>query len=352
MDKKTPEERDPILQAAIDQRPFPGFPFEPENRGDRRRHLDGVSYLLPAPRPIPEVIEGELFVKARDGYQIKTKFYRSASGGEEKMPLVILFHEGGWVMGDSTDEDSNARVFARDLGCVVLNPEYRLAPEFVFPTGVLDCWDVLKWAAKAPLGAEPSKGFIVGGSSAGANITAVLAHLAMKENLQPPITGQWLCVPYLLPPELVPARYRDSYNSMWTNRVDPVLPPLLDGPSDKTIGFISTMLKADVHSPLFSPFAEEWYPGPEGAPRPLKAFFQVAGLDPLRDHALVYQRVLEEEWHVPTRLNLYERHGHMFWANWPQIERSKDYWKDMVDGMRWLLDDESSSRSGCLLKKA
>ncbi|RSL51462.1 hypothetical protein CEP54_011434 [Fusarium duplospermum] len=298
MDKITSDERDPILQAAIDQRPFPGFPFEPENRGDRRRHLDGVSHLLPAPRPIPE-------------------FYRHASDGNGKRPLVVLFHEGGWVMGDSTDEDSNTRIFARDLGCVILNPEYRLAPEFLFPTGVLDCWDVLKWATQASLGADPSTGFIIGGSSAGANVTSVLAHLAAP--------SYW------------------SMALMWTNRTDPVLPPQLDGPSDKTAGFISTMLKADVYSPLFSPFAEEWYPGAEDKRRPPRTFFQVAGLDPLRDHALVYQKVLEDEWHVPTRLNLYERHGHMFWTNWPQIGRSNDYWRDMVDGMGWLLADEGTS---------
>ncbi|KAK7425596.1 hypothetical protein QQZ08_007919 [Neonectria magnoliae] len=348
MDTASHPHRNPDLQAAISRRPFPGFPFVPENRGARRQHLDSVRHLLPVPGPVPEVIEHVHLVEARDGHKVPTKSYRpaSSSASGEKRPLVVLFHEGGWVMGDATDEDSNARLFARDLGVVCLNPEYRLAPEHAFPTGVLDCWDTLKWAATnaSLLGADPTQGFIVGGSSAGANVAAVLTRLAMKENLQPPITGQWLCVPYLLPPELVPATYRDSYSSMWTNRSDPVLGPLLEGPEDKTTGsFIDTMLKADAHSPLFSPFAEEWYPPSDDASRgrehkPPKAFFQVAGLDPIRDHGLIYRRVLDEECGVATRLELYEGFGHMFWTNWPELERSQDYWRDMASGIKWLLD--------------
>lgn len=34
-------------------------------------------------------------------------------------------------------------MFARDLGCVCVNVDYRLAPEYAFPTGVLDAWDAV-----------------------------------------------------------------------------------------------------------------------------------------------------------------------------------------------------------------
>lgn len=42
----------------------------------------------------------------------------------------------------------------------------RLAPEHVFPVGVNDCWDALKWAvANAEiLKANPRRGLIVGGA--------------------------------------------------------------------------------------------------------------------------------------------------------------------------------------------
>jgi acetyl esterase/lipase len=60
-------------------------------------------------------------------------------------------------------------------------------------------------------------------------------------------------------------------------------------------------------------------------------------MDPLRDQSLIYDRALREEWGVETRLVVYAGYGHMFWTNWPEMEESKRFWTDMVEGMRWLL---------------
>ncbi|KAI9150508.1 AB hydrolase superfamily protein [Paramyrothecium foliicola] len=344
----SPPKRDPTLEEAVAARPVPALPFAPESRGPRIEYLDGVRHLLPVPSPIPEVQEREIAVESRDGYQIPVVHYRPAgdAGSAEGRPLIVLFHEGGWALGDRTDEASNARLLARDLGAVCLNPEYRLAPEHPFPTGVLDCWDVIRWAARnaAHLGADPSKGFIVGGSSAGSNIASVLVHLSRRERLDPPLTGQWLSVPFLLPPELVPDKYRAEFTSMWSNNADPVIPQLAEGPDDwRTPSFVTDVIGADIRSHLFSPFAEEWYPDNATLrdttldPFP-KTFFQVAGLDPIRDHALIYEKVLSQEWNAPTKLHLYEGYGHMFWTNWPHLQRSKDFFQDLLNGMRWLLE--------------
>lgn len=91
--------------------------------------------------------------------------------------------------------------------------------------GVLDAWDTVRWAAENSifLRADPERGFIVGGSSAGGNISAVLSHLSKSECLTPPLTGQWLSVPYLIPPTLVPEKYQSEYISMYGNKNDPVL---------------------------------------------------------------------------------------------------------------------------------
>jgi acetyl esterase/lipase len=310
--------------------------------------LNQVRHLLPVPSPIAEVAEREITVESRDGYLIPVMHYQptqAENGLPNGRPLIVLFHEGGFAMGDRKDEESNARLLARDLGVVCLNPEYRLAPEHKFPTGVLDCWDVLRWAATnaSKLGADPSRGFIVGGSSAGANIAAVLLHLSRQEGLSPPLTGQWLSVPFILPPELVPDKYRESYRSAWSNTNDPVLPQLAKEPFDrKSPSFLLDVVGADVYSPLFSPFAKEWYADRVlGGPFP-KTLFQVAGLDPLRDEAFIYEKVLNEDWQAATKLYIYEGFGHMFWTNWPQLERSQDYWRDLIEGMKWMLQENTA----------
>jgi acetyl esterase/lipase len=103
------------------------------------------------------------------------------------------------------------------------------------------------------------------------------------------------------------------------------------------------MLQIRQDDPLHTPFAAPLYPpgedvsGTEERSPLAKAFFQVAGMDPLRDHSLIYERALREEWGVDTRLVVYDGYGHMFWTNWPEMEASRRYWKDMVEGVGWLL---------------
>ena len=59
-----------------------------------------------------------------------------------------------------------------------------------------DTWDSMKWIADNAtgtlLGADPSKGFIIGGISAGGCLTAVFSRKFQEEPLAHPITGQWL----------------------------------------------------------------------------------------------------------------------------------------------------------------
>jgi acetyl esterase/lipase len=216
-----------------------------------------------------------------------------------------MMHEGGWTSGDLTDEDLNCRMFARDLGAVCVNVDYRLAPEHPFPTQTNDCWDVIKWCAATAsptstlLPADPKLGFIVGGASAGGNLAAVMAQLSRDEKLNPPITGQYLCVGSFLWWDAVPEKWEPEYRSRNAESADPVIGKL------KRDGGLKEAVKFDSKSPLFSPLL---HPNLKDlAP----AYFQVASLDRLRDESLIYERVLREENGVPTKIDLYEGFGHM-----------------------------------------
>lgn len=67
---------------------------------------------------------------------------------------------------------------------------------------------------------------------------------------------------------------------------------------------------------------------------------QVCGLDPLRDEALIYERVLREEAGVRIRLDLYAGLGHYFWTNFPRLEASRRFVEDTVRGVKWLLEQQ------------
>lgn len=202
-----------------------------------------------------------------------------------------------------------------------------LAPEHKFPIGVNDCWDALKWAIanSDKLKATPSRGLIVGGASAGGNIAAVLALLSRDEKLEPSISGQFLCVPALLPDTNVPPHLAHLYESRTKNVKDPVLKGLQPG-------MIEAIYGPETRSPLWDPYSH-----PEGHRGVAKAFFQVGGLDPLRDEAVLYDRVLRESG-VLTRFELYNGYGHMFWTNYPEIQASTKFVEDTLAGVKWLLE--------------
>ncbi|KAF1848796.1 alpha/beta-hydrolase [Cucurbitaria berberidis CBS 394.84] len=300
-----------------------------EQRAARAAHLEKLRHLYPIPGPIPDsVVETMHDVPTRDGSTIRVRVYQPIKGPPEGgSALIMMYHEGGWSMGDLTDEDLNCRMFARDLGAVCVNVEYRLAPEHKFPIGVNDCWDALKWAVtnSNQLRATPSCGLIVGGASAGGNIAAVIALLSRDEKFQPPITGQYLCVPVLLPDTNVPPHLPHLYESRTKSINDPVLKGLQPG-------MIEAIYGPDAKSPLWDPYSH-----PQGHEGVGKAFFQVGGLDPLRDEAVLYDRVLRESG-VLTRFELYSGYGHMFWTNYPELEASVGFVEDTLIGVKWLLE--------------
>ncbi|KZM19041.1 uncharacterized protein EKO05_0001166 [Ascochyta rabiei] len=304
-------------------------------RTSRAEHLQKLRQFYPIPGPIPHLVTESLHdVPTRDSTSIRVKVYQPVKGEpKDGSPLIMMYHEGGWMMGDLTDEDLNCRMFARDLGAVCVNVEYRLAPEHKFPTGVNDCYDALKWAVAnaKTLGADPGRGIIVGGASAGGNIAAVLALLARDEKLDPPITGQYLCVPALLPDTNVPPCLAHLYESRLMNIYDPVLKGGLQP------GSVEPIYEPDLTSPLWDPFSH-----PDGHKGVAKAFFQVGGLDPLRDEAVLYDGKLREAG-VLTRFELYSGYGHMFWTNYPELEESSKFVEDALKGLKWLLEDTRGS---------
>ena len=68
-------------------------------------------------------------------------------GKNEKRPVYVNFHGGGWVFGGlATDHDFCKRLVL-ELGCVAFDVDYRLAPEYKFPVAVEDCWATFNWVS-------------------------------------------------------------------------------------------------------------------------------------------------------------------------------------------------------------
>jgi acetyl esterase len=145
--------------------------------------------------PQKELRKADVFIPSLDGScTMRVRIYNMMSSNSslnEKVPLLLYFHGGGFVVShiDSLDYDNVCSSLAHEGFCVV-SVEYRLAPEHVFPAAIEDAYASLLWchasgSLSSPSGrnhallsnADVGK-LIVGGDSAGGNIAVVLSHLA------------------------------------------------------------------------------------------------------------------------------------------------------------------------------
>ncbi|USZ66863.1 alpha/beta hydrolase [Halorussus salilacus] len=115
--------------------------------------------------------------------------------GPGPFPVLVWMHGGGFLLGDVESYDPVCRVLADELDCIVVSPDYRLAPEHPFPAGLRDCYATVEWAATRTeiLGADSDR-LIVGGDSAGGNLAAAVSLLA-RDKGGPDIDYQVLVYP-------------------------------------------------------------------------------------------------------------------------------------------------------------
>jgi acetyl esterase len=91
-------------------------------------------------------------------------------------PLLVFLHGGGFMVGDLDTHDEACRLLCLHGRQQVLSVAYRLAPEHPFPAAADDARAAFRWAQAhaTELGADPAR-VAVGGDSAGANLSAVVA---------------------------------------------------------------------------------------------------------------------------------------------------------------------------------
>jgi acetyl esterase/lipase len=212
--------------------------------------------------PHSSLIQDEVQIPVRDGWTSRSIVCRPSSSTAPG-PLIVIYHGGGFWTGSPEGMLNYTRRLSRLLGAVILCPSYRLAPEDPFPTGVNDACDVLVWLSSnaSSLNADLSKGFVVGGNSAGANFAGVLARRAVEQNVQPPVTGQWISFPAfgcagiegLGETKMVQEaeRYRHIWGTSWGQNKDAMI--VDQEYAAKILGWYNP----DYTSPLYNPLAAQ-----------------------------------------------------------------------------------------------
>lgn len=94
--------------------------------------------------------------------------YRPRSAGNEKLPVIVSVHGGGWVYGDKEKYQYYCMSLA-ERGFAVVNFSYRLAPEHKFPAALEDTCMVFSWIQTyaEKYGFDRDRIFAVGDSAGG-----------------------------------------------------------------------------------------------------------------------------------------------------------------------------------------
>jgi len=119
---------DPHLAGLLDLLAASGQPPMHESTPeDARRGFRTLTVDLRDPAALPEVASVEdVRVPGAEGL-VPARIYRPATEGP--LPTIVMFHGGGFVIGDLDTHDLTARTLATGCDAVVVSVDYRLAPE-------------------------------------------------------------------------------------------------------------------------------------------------------------------------------------------------------------------------------
>ena len=235
-----------------------------------------------------QILYNDFDIPTRDKSVITARLYRSKSTpSNTKLPLYLYYHGGGFLFGTLSAEDASCARVASALPILILSVNYRHTPVHRHPTQTNDAWDAFEWALSHldDLGADPSQ-LLVGGSSAGAALASAVAvkHNQSSQSQQKAIKGLVLGIPWLyhiaaFPFDLLSSKEVSAY---YENRFAPILPrTMLEQYADLLFA------EDPDETTLFVGNVED--DAVKGLPR---TAFLVAGRDPLRDDALLFNEKL------------------------------------------------------------
>ncbi|WEV71315.1 alpha/beta hydrolase [Lactobacillus sp. ESL0785] len=129
-----------------------------------------------------DVAQEEKLIKIGNERYIDVFIFKSANF-DNTLPILIYLHGGGFTAGNIDLYRNEMRYLAETTQCLVIFPEYRLAPENPYPAAIDDCLETLQWVKKnhVQLGVGTEKVVMIGDSAGGNLINSVLVKNEFKD---------------------------------------------------------------------------------------------------------------------------------------------------------------------------
>jgi acetyl esterase/lipase len=143
---------------------------------------EGLAYLTrELVTDIPEIswVQDDL-VNAPD-YAVPVRIYHPAP--DASLPVLIYYHGGGHMAGSVTVYDPICRKIARAAEHIVVSVDYRLAPEYPYPLGADDAYNVVKnvWTTLDGQGLNYQRRLSMAGDSGGGALCATVSHISQYD---------------------------------------------------------------------------------------------------------------------------------------------------------------------------
>ena len=203
---------DEATTAFLTQMAESGMPPIHEMTPEQARGLGGMLREMYGPGPDMARVDEERVPVAGGSVPVRVLVPSASPRG-----VIVYYHGGGWVIGTIDEFDTMSRELARRTGCAVVLVDYRLAPEYRYPTAVDDSWAALLWVdehrAQIAGSAVP---LVVAGDSAGGNLSAIMTQRARRHG-GPDIALQVLVYP-VTDADLDTGSYVDPANQLMLNR--------------------------------------------------------------------------------------------------------------------------------------
>lgn len=269
--------------------------FVPEKRKEIVTEEASFYHSITSPYSVDDKLVKNYFdFTSFDGATVQVKAYRPRNVSEP-LPALIFVHGGGFMTCSVETHDYVPSYLAANAKIMVFSVEYRLAPEYKYPTGLQDCWSAVQWVYQnaAQLKVNPRR-ISVGGDSSGGNFAAALALMAKKEHFV--LEKQLLIYPVTDMTGTLEKRSSQVYTMVGGDKDDAGTNSLLQ---------IYTEAGTDPFDALISPvFAQDL----SGLPR---ALFIEAECDALLDDGLIYAKRLQDAGNQ-VECHIYEGMPHAF----------------------------------------
>lgn len=161
-------------------------------------------------RQFPVKERQEVQIPTRHG-EVKVYVYRPVTERQEPLPVIVNFHGGGFVKGYRGRDTLFARNLTFHTDCVVMDVDYKIAPEKKYPYAMEEGYDAAVYIAEhdKEFGIDRSR-ILLSGQSAGGNLAAGIAIMAQKSKEFSPVLVMLAYPPMDLAKDPGEKRYGDQ----------------------------------------------------------------------------------------------------------------------------------------------